>query len=78
MLLATTTSKIAEYAKYNRRWGIGYGLQDADKCKQPLWGDNKMGQILLLLRSEFQEKEKKKEKKQVVNNGENPEGMETQ
>ena len=51
-LLATGTTKIAEASK-DGKWGIGFSLHDPDKVKELQWKDNKLGKLLMQLRSEF-------------------------
>jgi ribA/ribD-fused uncharacterized protein len=55
ILLGTTTPKIAEASPRCQRWGIGFPLNGPQKEQHMLWGDNKMGKVLVFLRSEFQE-----------------------
>ena len=51
-LLVTGNTKIAEASK-DGKWGIGFSLFDPDKVQELKWGHNKLGKVLMELRSEF-------------------------
>ena len=51
-LLATGKTIIAEASK-DGTWGIGYAMNDKDKVQQLTWKKNKLGYMLMDLRSEF-------------------------
>jgi hypothetical protein len=55
-LMATRGTELAECCGNSSKWGIGMSLDDPEKVKRPIWGENLLGQALMTLRDEFEEK----------------------
>jgi hypothetical protein len=54
-LMATKQSHLAEASPHDRKWGIGYAINNEEKTQHLLWGDNKFGHVLMSLRSDYEE-----------------------
>jgi ribA/ribD-fused uncharacterized protein len=55
MLMSTYGKKLVEASPYDRIWGIGYKQEDAMK-NISMWGDNRLGVALMMVREKIKEK----------------------
>ena len=53
MLLNTKGMKIAEASPNDRYWGIGCNLTSEDLHDEDKWGQNRLGQYLMILRDKL-------------------------
>ncbi|KAI1268730.1 hypothetical protein F5Y18DRAFT_165128 [Xylariaceae sp. FL1019] len=56
VLLATGDRELVEASPMDRIWGIGFGAQDAPKCRER-WGLNLLGKCLMDVREQFRKED---------------------
>lgn len=68
ILLATGERPLAEAAKEDRVWGIGFTAQEASLHKdQSRWGENRLGKALMEVRRRLAKEDEEKEEGQGQN-----------
>lgn len=55
MLLATGNRELAEAAKNDQVWGIGFSEAQAATAPRSEWGENRLGHVLMRVRSRIRE-----------------------
>jgi ribA/ribD-fused uncharacterized protein len=54
VLLGTRERELAEAARRDRVWGIGYNAEEADRYRK-MWGENRLGRALMVVRGRVRE-----------------------
>ena len=52
-LLSTNNKMLVEASPTDRYWGIGFGLSSNDLFDMKKWGQNHLGQLLMIIRNKL-------------------------